>query len=588
MKRRSGNRKKKAKKGKGKKEKSRRRAETRPQAESVRKALVDLHRRGDADGPPVVHLRELVRRFGDPGAALAEILARDADEDVSEYALMMLFLAAEDPGVPARTKERIGKSVVPVLLGAMRDPAVPDERKYSVGPVLDLFGAGLPDDEYRACFREFERTATEMRRRKLREVTIDIESVEHALVMQHLVRHDAPADPSDEDFAATLSTGIEMCEDSPDAGAALVATAAAIAVEYGSLGEHLLAVVERLADLRTRRAAWFLRELGMLPRAGVVGGRSRELARELALSGVAPDPPPAGDFTHGLVSTVDGSGSRTLMLFYRTAEGNLDALALLLNDLVGVKDVWCVFGDAADLDQDVRSRSDGQVSYAPCDLGFARDVVADALAVHKESGRPFPGRFLLYRHYLGAEPLAAARRAPNLGAYMPETFVRGPGLVEGTARAYEHPIYGRLWSGSDEAYDFVRRFLPRGRGKKPRGPVALAMPESAFEEFVAKVASKERKALARRIAVNLEVEALAGRASKPASRAAARVWIALTEGVAPFEEVPFVRLLCTQAVSAIFTNLMRGHESQEEANRAALDLDMEAAKGESGPPDRDW
>jgi hypothetical protein len=125
-------------------------------------------------------------------------------------------------------------------------------------------------------------------------------------------------------------------------------------------------------------------------------------------------------------------------------------------------------------------------------------VVADALAVHEESGRPFPGRFLLYRHYLGAEPLSARRREPNLGTYMTETIVRGPQLVEGTELAFETPIYGGLWSGSDESYEFVRRFPPPGRAKKRRGPAALSMPESAFEEFVAKVASKERQALARR------------------------------------------------------------------------------------------
>jgi hypothetical protein len=533
-----------------------------------------------------VHLKELVRRFGDPGAALAEILARDADGEVSDYALMMLFLAAQEPGVPAKTRAKMGKSATPVLLAAMRDLSVPDERKYDVGPLLDLFGAGLPDDEYRACFRDFQGTATEMRRKKLSEVTVDIESVEHALVMQNLIRHEAPAEPSDDDLAWTVSTGLEMLEDSPDAAAAIIATAAAIAVEHGLLVEHIPGAADRLSDLRTPRAVWFLRELGTLPRSGVVGGRARELAGALALDGIEPDPPPAGEFTHGVASSVDGSGSRTLMLFFRTPEGDLDALALLLNDLAGVKDVWCVFGDAADLDQDVRSRSDGQVAYAPCSVEIAREVVADALAVHEESARPFPGRFLLYRHYLGPELLAPAHRTPNLGTYMTETFVRGPGLVEGTERAYEHPIYGRLWSGSEDSYDFVRRFMPKRRGTTTRGPAALTMPESAFEEFVAKVASKERDALARRIAANLEVEALAGRASKPASRAAARVWVALAEDVVPFEDIPFVRLLCAQAVSAIFTNLMRGHESQEDANRAAMELDMEAARR---PPDpRGW
>jgi hypothetical protein len=114
------------------------------------------------------------------------------------------------------------------------------------------------------------------------------------------------------------------------------------------------------------------------------------------------------------------------------------------------------------------------------------------------------------------------------------------------------------------------------------------MPRDAFDDFVAKGASKERDTLARRLAVNLEVEALAGRSSKPASRAAARVWIALTEDVVPFEKIPFVRLLCGHATRAITASLLKGFGSQEEANRAAIDRDMKEMEDELGEIGGKW
>jgi hypothetical protein len=553
---------------------------------TVRDALDELRRSADPEEAPALVLKELVRRFRDPGAALAEILARDADEALSEYALMMLFLAAQDPGVPARTKALIGASAVPVLLAAMRDDSVPDERKFNVGPALHLLGGALSDEEYRGFFRDFEGTAKEMKRRKLSTVVLDTAAVEQTLVAQELIKHEAPAHPSEKDFALSVGMGLEMCEASPDAGAAIVTTAVAIAIEHGVIGDEPPAVLDRLGDMRTRRAAWFLRELGALPGSRSAGVRARDLARELETAGVEPGAPPTGEFAFGHLSSVDGSGSRTLMLFFRTGDGGLDALALLLNDFVGLKDVWCVFGNAADLDEEVQSRAGDEVSYAHCGVDFAREVVADALAVHEGSGRPFPGRFLLYRHYLGPAPLAPARRAPNLGAYATETFVRGPQLVEGTEAAFEDPIYGGLWTASGEAFDFMRGYVPKKKGRGRAAP--LSVPREAFDDFVAKVASKEKQILARRLAVNLEVEALAGRSSKPASRAAARVWIALTEDVVPFEKIPLVRLLCKRATRAIAASLLKGYGSQEEANRAAIDRDMKEMDDEMGEIGGKW
>ena len=58
----------------------------------VREALVELMRQADAIGPPALALRELVRRFRDPGAALARVLTGDPAEEVREFALMMLFV----------------------------------------------------------------------------------------------------------------------------------------------------------------------------------------------------------------------------------------------------------------------------------------------------------------------------------------------------------------------------------------------------------------------------------------------------------------------------------------------------------------
>jgi hypothetical protein len=83
------------------------------------------------------------------------------------------------------------------------------------------------------------------------------------------------------------------------------------------------------------------------------------------------------------------------------------------------------------------------------------------------------------------------------------------------------------------------------------------------------VAAAERELLTRRLAINLEVEARAGRARRHENQALARVVVALAERVVPFEEIPFVQALNAAGMGFIAQNVALGHRSQREANAAA-------------------
>lgn len=303
-------------------------------------------------------------------------------------------------------------------------------------------------------------------------------------------------------------------------------------------------------------------ELARWPRAEA----THELAGRVETTGG--EPYRAGPFSHGIVSKVDGSGSRQLLLFYRAAEGTLEALALLLNDTVGIKDVWANF-DAGDVEEEAR-RHDLQIMYAPCDVALARELVADALALHVDTDRAVPGRFLLYRHYLGPEPLEPARRRAKLDAYMLESFVPTPALAKGSERLARESIFSDLAPKAPWAYEFLR---PEVHKRRP-------LSDDVLVNFIREAERNDRDLLLSRMATNLELEALAGRAQKPLNRAAARTYVAIRERVMPFETVPYVREIYRDAAAGILMNLHMGFRSQEEANQAALDLEEALREGE--------
>jgi hypothetical protein len=83
--------------------------------------------------------------------------------------------------------------------------------------------------------------------------------------------------------------------------------------------------------------------------------------------------------------------------------------------------------------------------------------------------------------------------------------------------------------------------------------------------LLAETSAKDRERLLARIAANLESEALAGRAKEPGNRAAARLWIVMSERVVPDADLAFLRRLCERSIELARADLGRGYRSRRQA-----------------------
>jgi hypothetical protein len=528
----------------------------------LRERLKDIHLPQHEDQPPVEFLKALVREFPDPGAALARLAAHDGDERIRQDAEALLFVAVRDTSAPEMLKDRIARSAIPILRAALKDPGVSDERKLHIGAHLSACGCELPHEEYKSCFRDFKATAQRYRVDAMKEMSPSAASVEDALGRMGLLQHDEPPDPSIQDFQEAFGFGLELAEHNPEAGGIFLAVAAAIAAEHGKVPLDAQSALLRASQTATPAAAWCLSELSTWPGLGVVGEKAGELAAEMRGIGIAPEIHSHREFSHGTVSGLDGLGSRSLMLLFRTPEGRMDALGFLLNDEVGMKDVWCAFDRGAQLEE--KTRAVPKITLSPIAIPLARELIGDALALHQEREKPPPGRLLLYRPYLGGDPLRIQRRRPNLGAYALEVIIRSPDLAAGSERLCEGDAWEELWCASDEAYAFVRKHFQALRHGR-----ALEVLPDLVERFIKEVAIRERDRLLSRMAANLEVEAWAGRAGDPLNRVAARTWIVISEELQPFHEISFVRSLASRSLEIIYDNVGMGFRTQREANEAS-------------------
>ena len=526
---------------------------------TVRRALV-AQRRPSRGTPALVDAND--PEAPSRATALAWIAARDADPRLRARAARtleaLLGARAVDPGRLAGC----AAAARDTLRAALDDRALPDERKLELLPVLEACGGPVHPDEVGRSFRRPESAHRLLVGRQLAALPATPVAIDHELRLTG-ARGTWPgplADPSD--IEALLTVGAIAAESHPALAALFLPAVAAAALHAGVGTARAMEELAAAAATRHPYAVFMLRELGSMPAAGTVGERARRLARELERDGVAPAVPPFPAFTRGWATIVDGAGSRQVGLLFRAGRDR-SALCLLLNDTEGIKDVDFVPAGGARLARGLEGA--GGVAIAPADVPFARALIADALALHERSGRPAPAPCLLYRHLLGGEPLPARRREPDLSAYALDRWPRSPSLVFGSELLAKLALCEELYCASDAAYAFLASRMRRDGVAR----VHFAVDAPTFRAYLAEIAAAERDLLTRRLAVNLEVEARAGRAGRRENQALARVVLALAEEVVPFEEIPFVQALNAAGMAFVAQNVALGHRSQREANEAA-------------------
>ncbi|NIA13947.1 MAG: hypothetical protein GWP08_07690 [Nitrospiraceae bacterium] len=530
--------------------------------DEVRPLLRDLHVQRD-DGVTMDELVDLLDAMVSPGEDLAWLAAYDLDPRVSGGALTLLFHALREEILSEDEEANLRASAGPVLLKALESPRVPDSRKYSLGPVYGYCEDSVPIERYRSFFADFEGTTRQMLDEAIDTLSADPQSVERVLTgMESLVDEDTPPGSR---FVAAAELAAHMVNEKPSAAAALLSANLMVGLEEKVEAGLRDKGFRLLEDARCPEAVWFLNEMSRWPSTGALGERAKRLATRMRMEGIEESYSLGPAYSYGIVTGPDGQGSRQLALFFDTPDGHVDAVVPLFNDAIGVKDVVCVYEEGDYVASQLRDRMH-ELPMSPCDLNRAREFLADAWACHEEQGTPFPAHLFIYRPYFGAEPIVPKRRTPDLSSYGLDSQACMPELVSGSERLADMPGYGMFTFSSDAAYAYVNEHLPR------RG-TCLSKPK--FEGFLRAVSSEEKGVLLDRLAATLEVEAWAGRADDEMNALAARTWLGVSQNAVSFEKVPYVRALAQNGIEMIINNLRLGFRTQEEANEAAMAMEME-------------
>jgi len=555
----------------------------------VKTPIKDAAREAERIRPMVARLRErrteraLTRAFNrildstpSPGSALAWLAARDPDDDVAGVASELLRQGLANHETEEDEDDRLAEAALAVVRDALESPDVSTVRKHRLGALLDGCGVDPFEEPGFLAVLASEEGQDEMPREIAQHLAGKPEGIDLLLQQIELDGGDDEDGVDSLDFPRAIARALQPLD---PAGAARLGATLAVAAGEAGLADLARTLVEDLAEQASSEALWCLEELARWPGLEALREAARGTAVEVALShGLRPQWDPPRPFSHGVTTCIDGRGSRSAYLFYNTPEGEMDVVGILTNDGEGLLDAWAAYGEGVDISEDIRTTMEANgLPYAFCSPEFARRLLADAVAQHEEQNTPLPSAFFLVRPRLGGDPIEPARLVPDLSAYDLENLERTPDLFESNAEDLVEDVAELgLGFASDDAYAFVKQHQPKRGGN---------IGKKAQERFARTVAVLDRDVLLARLAGNLEIEALAGRAQFEENQALAATWLGLKEDVVPWHEVPFIKELVGISTQHILANVRRGFDTQREANEADDPCDEDSWDPDD---DEDW
>ncbi len=505
-------------------------------------------------------LLKAIKEHPDIAAAFAWLYVHERRHDDDDDAYSLLAELLDNPVFSQTQRQRSVKVVTELLDKSLRDNSLPDDIKIHIIPLLAMVDQPIDDDAVSRHFQNYDEAMDRQSEKFIKNLSDSPSSLMDLLIAKHIVpqEEDSPCPPvSVEAASELLSIGQRVAEVNP-AGATIMTAALIFRAEAPDFSyEKAPGQLNDIHALATPRARWCLETLANWPGFAMpIRDKAARLAAELAKRSIKNEAPPApGAFSHGSVSIVDGMGSRAAVLFHNAPRNNIEVINVILNDEVGVTDVFADFDDGNKFER-MLPDNPHKKSFAAASLSLLRELLADSFALHEELGTAPPANLFPLLPYFGDEPIKPRKREPDLSAYNLTTMRPTPKRINNGIELVHSTAFSCLAPASDAAYIFCQAHLDK-RKKSLR--------DRDFSAFLQKIMPMERDRLLQRMAVNLEFEALAGRAQSKKNRTAARLWLAMKEEDVPFWTIPFVQELARAGIETIAEHLKRGFKNKREA-----------------------
>ncbi len=306
--------------------------------------------------------------------------------------------------------------------------------------------------------------------------------------------------------------------------------------------------IAALGRIRDVKAASLLQTFNSQGDAGLRDQAERSL-RRLSFLGITPDTTTADNSPRPMyicsVSSIDGSGNRTLWFSRWGTDGRLDVLFMQIHEKNGMVDALGYSEISREKYDKLYKEVVGEEALTEIETDYAILLIRDALSLNKKNSSHLPAEFYVQRGVLPAEALVPAVYMPRFSGFDLKSLEDRSELVEQSASLFEEEYFdgwftadGRMFSLAEE-YDLLEK---KSTGRK----LATAL-EDFIEGFIQEKVVPHSDRIARRLFLIADLMQRTGRERNLVEKTLAVALNLLNPGF-PHQKNPFLRQFAIESL----------------------------------------
>lgn len=479
-------------------------------------------------------------------ANVEEFLQQARREQTDVRPILLRKLARTNDGLMASlialVFQRLNdSSVVKPLMELLRDPAVDDSVKINLLPVLSHYGVHVTDSAIGGFFKDVQASYRSTTIKMLDELSADENMI--SLLLEDFSKFTREMQlncvagfvgTGDERALPILGTLAEYW----DRGIA----EAAIGGIAGIKSSKSLAVLENLFN--HRETCW---------------GTIQKAICKLEAQGVSREPvvPTTTPVLDCLLTHIDGRGSRILVITREAGLGSLDAVFVMLNERVGIKDCHgSRHMPVRDFRQAVAAMRSEMVLLR-VDYSYALALVRDGLFTARKNQALISPEFSFRRCIFGNDDLTPQEHQPKFSELLlAEVARKQPRLLAASTELLFEPPFEDWWLDIPASYHFVQQHRPALRSR--------ILSERIVRAFLEEIVEPDRHSFARRLALTAE---MLGQTKPYPPKRKLQIMLALWQAVkdesVPLHTIPFFIELVNMTIGYVLDNIEMGFQEPE-------------------------
>jgi hypothetical protein len=287
--------------------------------------------------------------------------------------------------------------------------------------------------------------------------------------------------------------------------------------------------------------------------------------RRLAFLGITPEPLQLNysynAFHMSAVSSIDGTGSRTLWFSRRRTNDKLDVLLLQIHETSGILDAMCYEDMCGEVYEKRWQEVSDEETLVEITEDYAVLLIRNALHFNRENCTYLPPEFYVWRKMLPLESFVACRYLPEFAGYDLNALANVPELIAQSGTLFEEEYFDGWFTADSRLFTIAEEF--NIQEKKLTGRNLATAVEGFIKRFIEEMILPDLEKIGQRLYLIADLMQKSEREKKVVEKTLA-VALSLLQPRPDHRKNPFLRQFALESLKITREALAEGIDLRQQ------------------------